>query len=90
MPTTKMPVWMRSEYVTIGQPPFHKIRGQEAAPCPGANRLPLLAVPDITIAYLSKKRNKNRPFDRGEHQQSYQLDKSIFGGYTENRKGRCR
>ena len=68
MPTTKMPVWMRSEYVTIGQPPFHKIRGQEAAPCPGANRLPLLAVPDITIAYLSKKRNKNRPFDREGHQ----------------------
>ena len=61
MPTTKMPVWMRSEYVTIGQPPFHKIRGQEAAPVWGVNRLPLLAVPDITIAYLSKKRNKNRP-----------------------------
>ena len=35
MPTTKMPVCMRSEYVTIGQPPFHKIRGQEAAPCLG-------------------------------------------------------
>ena len=33
MPTTKMPVWMRSEYVTIGQPPFREIRGQEAAPC---------------------------------------------------------
>ncbi len=32
MPTTKMPVWIRSEYVTIGQPPFRKIRGQEAAP----------------------------------------------------------
>ena len=35
MPTTKMPVWMRSEYVTIEQPPFREIREQEAAPCVG-------------------------------------------------------
>ena len=32
MPTTKMPVWIRSEYVTIGQPPFPKIRGQKLPP----------------------------------------------------------
>ena len=40
MPTTKMPVWIRSEYVTIGQPPFLKIRGQKLPPVRGANRLP--------------------------------------------------
>lgn len=35
MPTTKMPVWIRSEYVTIGQPPFHEIRGQKLPPREG-------------------------------------------------------
>jgi len=35
MPTTKMPVWIRSEYVTIGQPPFPKIRGQKLPPVRG-------------------------------------------------------
>ena len=35
MPTTKMPVWMRSEYVTIGQPPFLRIRGQKLPPVGG-------------------------------------------------------
>jgi hypothetical protein len=31
MPTIKMPIWIRSEYVTIGQPSFLSIGGQEAA-----------------------------------------------------------
>lgn len=35
MPTTKMPVWIRSEYVTIGQPPFPWIRGQKLPPVGG-------------------------------------------------------
>ena len=35
MPTTKMPVWIRSEYVTIGQPPFPQIRGQKLPPVGG-------------------------------------------------------
>jgi hypothetical protein len=35
MPTTKMPVWIRSEYVTIGQPPFLRIRGQKLPPVGG-------------------------------------------------------
>ena len=40
IPTMRIQNWNKSEYVTIGQPPFRKIRGQEAAPCPRANRLP--------------------------------------------------
>ena len=32
METTRIPVWIRSEYVTIGSPPFREIRGQEAPP----------------------------------------------------------
>lgn len=48
MPTTKMPVWIRSEYVTIGQPPFREIRGQEAALARRANRLPLQVAPPIS------------------------------------------
>lgn len=35
MPTTKIPVWIRSEYVTIGQPPFPQIRGQKLPPVGG-------------------------------------------------------
>ena len=32
--------WNSSLYVTIGQPPFRKSGGQEAAPCGGGTRLP--------------------------------------------------
>lgn len=48
MPTIKMPIWMRSEYVTICNTPFSlsEIRGQEVTPeSMGANRLPLLVAP---------------------------------------------
>ena len=45
MPTTKMPIWIRSEYVTIGQPPFPKTGGKKLPPQRGANRLPLLVAP---------------------------------------------
>lgn len=41
MPTTKMPVWIRSEYVIIGQPPFREDQGARSCPLHwGANRLP--------------------------------------------------
>ena len=43
MPTTKMPVWMRSEYVTIGQPPFPWIRGQKLPPVRGPTACRMLA-----------------------------------------------
>lgn len=55
MPTTKMPVWMRSEYVTIGQPPFRKIRGQKLPPVRGANRLPSTGNAKHKISWFDRK-----------------------------------
>ena len=48
MPTIKMPIWIRSEYVTIRSTPslFSEIRGLRSYPRKmGANRLPLLVAP---------------------------------------------
>ena len=53
--------------VLIGQPPFPKIRGQEAAPCQGDARLPCMAALKdnsfLLTAYHSKrqKATKTRP-----------------------------
>ena len=54
MPTTKMPVWIRSEYVTIGQPPFPKIRGQKLPPVRGANRLPYAGSAERSLFPISR------------------------------------
>ena len=43
MPMITSEYWNNPLYVTTGQPPFRKIRGQEAPPAGGPNRLPLLA-----------------------------------------------
>ena len=56
MPTTKMPVWIRSEYVTIGQP-LSVDQGTEAAPV-GANRLPFAGSAKDRIPHFSPKRNR--------------------------------
>ncbi len=48
MPTIKMPIWMRSEYVTIRSTPFSlsEIRGLRSYPRGmGVNRLSLLVAP---------------------------------------------
>lgn len=44
MATTKIPVWIRSEYVTIVSPPFYKDQGARSAPdlVRGTNRLPFI------------------------------------------------
>ena len=45
MPTIKMPIWIRSEYVTIRTPPLGKVGAQKLPPRMGADRLPLLVAP---------------------------------------------
>ena len=103
MPTTKMPVWIRSEYVTIGQPPLSEDQGTEAAPCVGANRLPyagsaersLFPVP--RIPYAAKKGNQKISVSKSADVFGFDmkktaphraaLDNSISGGYTKHRKG---
>ena len=44
MPTIRIPVWIRSEYVTIVSPPFYKDQGARSAPdlVRGTNRLPFI------------------------------------------------
>lgn len=37
MPTIKMPIWIRSEYVTMSSPPFLRAEGKELPP---ANKEP--------------------------------------------------
>ena len=38
MPTIRIPIWIRSEYVTMDSPPLYVIGGQEAAPVKRADR----------------------------------------------------
>lgn len=45
MPTIKMPISIRSEYVTMSSTPFPMSGGKEAAPDEGANRLPYSVAP---------------------------------------------
>lgn len=57
MATTRIPVWIRSEYVTIGSPPFRGIRGQEAPPTKqGTNRLPFIDSAGIRIPQKKEER----------------------------------
>ena len=44
MPTIKIPIWIKSEYVTIVSPPFQKDMGakKRLPESKGANRLPLI------------------------------------------------
>ena len=46
-----MPVWIRSEYVTIWQPPFRKDQGARSAPdwIRGTNRLPFIDSTNVRI-----------------------------------------
>ena len=53
MATTKIPVWIRSEYVTIVSPPFIKIRGQEA---------PLIKSGELTACRLSVAPSNRIPY----------------------------
>lgn len=79
MPTTKMPVWMRSEYVTIGQPPFHKIRGQE---------VPSEMEGPTAYRYWQRRGNYSKfrtGLQGGLQEQS--LDKRLVCGYNQGRKG---
>ena len=56
MPTTKIPVWIRSEYVTIGQPPFHEDQGtKKLPPVMGADRLPYIGSATVRIPRIPPK-----------------------------------
>ena len=63
MATVKMPICIKSEYVTMTTTPLpiHRVGGQEVSPlfeARGTNRLPLLAAPVCSITYYDILRNK--------------------------------
>ena len=57
MATIRIPVWIRSEYVTIGSPPFVRSGGKEAPPdlVRGTNRLPFIGSTGTRISQALTK-----------------------------------
>ena len=57
MATTKMPIWIRSEYVTIVSPPFLTIRGQRSAPChEGEHTACRLSAAPLQLGYHNRRK----------------------------------